>query len=57
MSLTSDTSRLLKVCKLLNEAVANYLVAGAYAMILNNAIRATQDVDILIEDTQRILSA
>lgn len=46
----SDT-RLLKVCRLLNEAGARYLVAGAYAMILNGAIRATQDVDILIEES------
>jgi hypothetical protein len=51
VSATSDTSRLLKVCKLLNEAGAKYLVAGAYAMILNDAIRATQDVDILIEES------
>lgn len=51
VSATSDTSRLLKVCRLLNEAGAKYIVAGAYAMILNEAIRATQDVDILIEDS------
>ena len=50
MSIPADT-RLLKVCRLLNEAGAKYLVAGAYAMILNDAIRATQDVDVLIEES------
>lgn len=44
-----DAAPLLKVCRLLNEAGAKYIVAGAYAMILNSAIRATEDVDILIE--------
>jgi hypothetical protein len=39
------------VCSLLNQAGAKYLVAGAYAMILNSIIRATEDVHILIEDS------
>jgi len=47
-----DTAPLVKVCRLLNEAGAKYIVAGAYAMILNRAIRATEDVDILIEASQ-----
>lgn len=51
MNSASDTTRLVKVCRLLNEAGARYLIAGAYAMILNDAIRATQDVDILIEES------
>lgn len=42
---------LLRVCSLLNAAGARYLVAGAYAMILNSVIRATEDVDLLIEDS------
>lgn len=46
---SSDTGPLLRVCRLLNDAGARYLVAGAYAMILNSAIRATEDVDLLIE--------
>jgi hypothetical protein len=49
------------VCGLLNAAGANYLVAGAYAMILNSVIRATEDVDILIEDSrenfQKVITA
>ncbi len=46
-----ETGPLLRVCGLLNAAGANYLVAGAYAMILNSVIRATEDVDILIENS------
>jgi predicted nucleotidyltransferase len=38
------------VCTLLNEAGAKYLVVGAYAMTLHSIIRATEDVDILIEN-------
>ncbi len=51
MSATEETGPLLRICGLLNDAGANYLVAGAYAMILNSVIRATEDVDILIEDS------
>jgi hypothetical protein len=46
-----ETSPLLRVCRLLNEVDAKYLVAGAYAMTLHSVIRATEDVDILIEDS------
>jgi hypothetical protein len=56
-----ETGPLLRVCGLLNAAGANYLVAGAYAMILNSVIRATEDVDILIEDSrenfQKVITA
>jgi hypothetical protein len=48
---SSDRGPLLKVCRLLNDAGARYLIAGAYAMILNSVIRATEDVDILVEDS------
>lgn len=48
VSAPKETGPLLRVCSLLNAAGANYLVAGAYAMILNSVIRATEDVDILI---------
>lgn len=41
---------LLNVCRLLNEEGAEYLVVGAWAMILNGLIRATEDVDILIAE-------
>ncbi|HEY5811661.1 MAG TPA: hypothetical protein VIT23_03290 [Terrimicrobiaceae bacterium] len=52
MSSLRETGPLLRVCSLLNEARARYLIAGAYAMILNSVIRATEDVDILIEDSR-----
>jgi hypothetical protein len=52
VSETYDSAPLLKVCRFLNEAGAKYIVAGAYAMILNRAIRATEDVDILIDASQ-----
>ena len=51
MSSLRETGPLLRVCSLLNEAGVKYLVAGAYAMILNSLIRATEDVDILVEDS------
>ena len=43
---------LLQVCRLLNEKNAEYLVVGAWAMILNSVVRATEDVDILIADNR-----
>ena len=43
-----STNPLLEVCRLLNEQEAEYLVVGAWAMILNGLIRAMEDVDILI---------
>lgn len=52
---------LLHVCKLLNEEGAEYLVIGAWAMILNGLIRATEDVDILIAENpdnfQKVINA
>jgi len=48
---SAENRPLLRVCTLLNATGARYLVAGAYAMILNSIIRATEDVDILIEDS------
>lgn len=43
---------LLKVCSLLNEAGARYLIVGGYAVILHGLVRTTEDVDILIEATE-----
>lgn len=52
---------LLNVCRLLNEEGAEYLVVGAWAMILNGLIRATEDVDILIAEDpsnyQKVITA
>lgn len=48
-----DTTPFLRVCSLLNDAGAKYLVAGAYAMILNSVVRATEDVDIFDRGIRR----
>ncbi|MCB1128972.1 MAG: nucleotidyltransferase [Verrucomicrobiae bacterium] len=45
-------SPLLRVCRLLNEAGARYLVCGAQACILHGLVRTTEDVDILVEATE-----
>jgi len=50
-----------RVCAALNEAGAHYLVIGGIACILHGHVRATTDIDILIERTPenaaRILDA
>ena len=43
---------LLRVCQLLNQAGAKYLVCGAQACILHGLVRTTEDVDILVEPTK-----
>lgn len=43
---------LLRVCSLLNEADARYIVCGGHAVILHGFARTTDDVDILIEPTE-----
>lgn len=48
--MTVDDNPLLRVCRLLNGTGSKYLVVGAWAMILNSVIRATEDVNILIAD-------
>lgn len=57
----SATAPLLRVCQLLNEAGANYLICGAQACILHGLVRTTEDVDILVEATeencQRVIDA
>jgi len=47
----SPTIRAAQVCAALNGAGAHYLVIGGVACILHGYIRATKDVDILIEQT------
>ena len=50
-----------RVCALLNEAGARYVVVGATAMQLWGTSRSTRDIDILIEPTldnaERVLHA
>jgi predicted nucleotidyltransferase len=52
---------LLRVCSLLNEADAKYLICGAQACILHGLVRTTEDVDILVQPTeencQRVIDA
>lgn len=43
---------LLRVCSLLNKHGANYLIIGGYACILHGLVRTTEDVDILIEESE-----
>lgn len=43
---------LLRVCQLLNQAGAKYLICGAQACILHGLVRTTEDVDILVEATE-----
>ncbi|MEO7966021.1 MAG: hypothetical protein ABIT38_19090 [Gemmatimonadaceae bacterium] len=54
-------SKLARVCLLLNEENARYLLVGAMAMQLWGTSRSTRDVDILIEpsvdNAERVLRA
>lgn len=49
--MTEPTTRVARVCALLNAAEARYVVVGATAMQLWGTRRATRDVDVLIEPT------
>jgi hypothetical protein len=44
-------SRLVTVCRLLNEGGVRYVIVGAFALALHGAVRATKDVDVLIDPT------
>ena len=46
------TSRILQVCAALNASEVQYLVIGGAACVLHGYVRATTDVDILIEPTR-----
>jgi len=48
---TRSYSRLATVCRLLNEAEVAYVVVGGFALAYHGVVRATKDVDILIEPT------
>jgi uncharacterized nucleotidyltransferase DUF6036 len=58
---TLTKSRLATVCSLLNAADAKYVVIGGFALALHGVVRATKDIDILIEATvdnaRRVLKA
>lgn len=57
----TSSSRLATVCRLLNAEGVKYVVVGGFALALHGVVRATKDVDILIEATvdnaQRALRA
>lgn len=46
-----ERDQLLRVCSLLNEHGARYLIVGGHACILHGHVRSTEDVDILVEDS------
>jgi len=48
----AENPPLLRVCSLLNDEGARYLVIGGHAVILHGSVRTTEDVDILIEATE-----
>ncbi len=43
--------RLVTVCRLLNGEGVRYVIVGGFALALHGAVRATKDVDVLIEST------
>lgn len=47
-----ERTQLLRVCALLNQHHAHYLVVGGHACILHGHIRTTEDVDVLVEDSE-----
>jgi len=51
----AETDPLLRVCSLLNAHSAKYLVIGGHACILHGLVRTTEDVDILVEDSEENL--
>lgn len=57
----NEQAPLLRVCSLLNQHKARYLVVGARACWLHGYVRATMDVDILVpedpENHARIIAA
>lgn len=51
----AEPDPLLRVCSLLNAHSAKYLVIGGHACILHGLVRTTEDVDILVEDSEENL--
>ncbi len=49
MSAAAPAPRLALVCRLLNEAGVRYVIVGGFALALHGAVRATKDVEVLIE--------
>lgn len=49
--MTGPSSRLTTVCRLLNEGGVAYVVVGGFALAYHGVVRATKDIDVLIEPT------
>ena len=49
MTTSRGSNRLTTVCGLLNAAGVRYVIVGAFAAALHGHIRATNDVDVLLE--------
>ena len=45
-----ERTNLLHVCSILNKYNVKYIICGAYACALNGHIRATNDIDIIVDD-------
>lgn len=50
-SRTPEFPDLLKVCESLNKQGAAYVVIGGFAVILHGGVRATKDIDFLVESS------
>lgn len=48
----ADSDPLLRVCSLLNNYSAKYLIVGGHACILHGLVRTTEDVDLLVESSE-----
>ncbi len=49
--MTLPRGRLARVCGLLNDAGVKYVIVGGFAVALHGVVRATKDIDVLIEPT------
>lgn len=53
--MSSDSDPLIQICKILNEKQIKYVLIGARACALHGYIRATEDIDILLQkDSQNL---
>ena len=41
----------VRICRALNEAGANYILIGGFAVVAHGASRFTKDIDFLVDDT------
>lgn len=43
---------LLSLCKALNDSGVRYVLIGGFAVILQGFVRATKDIDLLVDSSQ-----